>query len=150
MGTPAVAAAHTAGFPRSLDGAPMLLPTDDTAIRRSLDQWFASRDLRPVVIGEFEDLSLMRVFGQAGTGAFPVPAVVEKQFKKQYGLQRIGRAHEVRNRFYALSLERQVKHPAVAAICAVARRRLVQPAGARRTRRTGPSPSRRGIGAPRP
>lgn len=132
MGTPALAATHRRGFPRSLDGAPVLLPTDDTAIRRNLDQWFATRNLRPVVIGEFEDLSLLRVFGQAGTGVFAVPEVVEKQFKKQYGFERIGRADDLRSRFYALSLERQVKHPAVAAICAVARRRLGRPTGVRR------------------
>jgi LysR family transcriptional activator of nhaA len=117
VGTPAVAKALRRGFPKSLDGAPILLPTDDTAIRRGLDQWCATLGIRPVVVAEFEDSALLRVFGRRGTGAFPVFQVLEKELKRHYGLQRIGPAKGVKGRFYAISVEKKVRHPAVAAIC---------------------------------
>lgn len=124
MGAPALAKTHRRGFPHSLDGAPVLLPTDDTAIRRGLDQWFARYDVRPVIVAEFEDFALLRAFAQRGTGVLPVPAVLEKGFHRQYGLERIGPVDAVTGRFYAVSVERKIRHPAVAAICESARRTL--------------------------
>jgi LysR family transcriptional activator of nhaA len=121
MGAPTLAKAHRRGFPKSLDGAPMLLPTDDTALRRDLDQWCDTQAIRPIMVAEFEDYGLLRAFGQEGTGVIPVPSVLEKVFRKQYGLQRIGLAEGVVVRFYAVSIERRIRHPAVVAICATAR-----------------------------
>lgn len=124
MASPALARSHRASFPRSLDGAAVLLPTDDTAIRRSLDQWFDRLGIRPVVVGEFEDYALLREFGREGSGLFPVPMVLESQFRHQFGVVRIGRAGKVLNHFYAISVERRIKNPAVIAICDIARRKL--------------------------
>ena len=121
MGTPALAKSHRRGFPKSLDGAPMLLPTDDTALRRDVDQWCDTQDIRPTIVAEFEDYGLLRAFGQQGTGVIPVPSVLEKVFLKQYGLRRIGFARGVVVRFYAVSIERRIRHPAVVAICETAR-----------------------------
>jgi LysR family transcriptional activator of nhaA len=121
MATPAIATSLRRGFPRSLDGVPMLLPTDDTAIRRMLDQWLEQHDLRPVMVGEFEDYALLREFARAGHGFAPVPTVQESQFRREYGFQRIGAAKPVTAQFFAISLERRIKHPAVAAVVAGAR-----------------------------
>jgi LysR family transcriptional activator of nhaA len=124
MATPDLVKRYRARFPRSLDGAPVLLPTDDTAIRRNLDVWFGQHGVRPIMIGEFEDYALLRVFGQAGSGIFPVPSVLEKQFRDQLGVRRIGVVHNVRGRFYAVTVERKIQHPAVLAICEAARKVL--------------------------
>jgi LysR family transcriptional regulator, transcriptional activator of nhaA len=121
MATPAIAASLRRNFPRSLHGVPMLLPTDDTAIRRMLDQWLEQQDLRPLLVGEFEDYGLLREFARAGHGFAPVPVVQESQFRREYGFQRIGPAIPVTAQFFAISLERRIKHPAVAAIVAGAR-----------------------------
>lgn len=109
------------GFPNSLDGAPALLPTPDTAIRRALDQWADRNQIHPVVVAEFEDYALLRAFARAGHGIAPVPVVLEEQFRRQYDLLRVGLAHTVQSEFYAISVERKVKHPAVAAIVEHAR-----------------------------
>jgi LysR family transcriptional regulator, transcriptional activator of nhaA len=124
VGTAALARKYRRGFPKSLDGAPVLLPTDDTAIRRGIDQWFATLGIRPVVVGEFEDYALLRVFGQKGAGVYPAPRIFEKDLKRHYGLAPIGLAKGVKGRFYAISVEKKVRHPAVAAICDAARRTL--------------------------
>ena len=121
MGARAVAAKHRRGFPGSLDGAPVLLPTDDTAIRRDLDQWCDAQGVRPAVVAELEDYGLLRELGQRGAGLFPVPAVLEKDFARRYGLARVGATKGVAATFYAVSIERRIRHPAVAAICAPGR-----------------------------
>ena len=121
MGSPALAKAHRRGFPKSLHGAPVLLPTDDTAIRRDIDQWCDGAEIRPVMVAEFEDYGLLRAFGQQGTGMLPVPSVLAKVFQRQYGLERIGLAEGVVARFFAVSIERRIRHPAVAAISETAR-----------------------------
>lgn len=121
---PELAAAHKRSFPRSLDGAPMLLPTENTALRRSLDQWFATRGLRPKIVGEFEDSALLKVFGQTGLGIFPAPSVIADEVQRQYQVRAVGTLDEVRERYYAISVERKLKHPAVVAICEEARQKL--------------------------
>ncbi|HVY62351.1 MAG TPA: transcriptional activator NhaR [Planctomycetota bacterium] len=122
--TPALAARHRRRFPRSLDGAPLLLPTEGTTLRRSLDQWFSEVGVQPEVAGEFDGENLMKVFGQAGRGIFPAPAVVEREIARQYGVRVVGRADAVRERFYAVSLERKLRHPAVIALSEAARKTL--------------------------
>jgi LysR family transcriptional activator of nhaA len=121
VATPALARACRRAFPRSLDGRPMLLPTENMAIRRSLDQWLEERWIRPQVVGEFEDGALLQEFGIAGHGIFVAPAMVEKPMLRAHRLQVVGRTAAVRARVYAVSAERRIKHPAVAAICDTAR-----------------------------
>lgn len=121
VATPKLAKGLKSNFPRSLDGAPMLLPVENTGARRNLNSWFDSQGIRPQIAGEFQDHALLRAFGQAGIGVFSIPSVFEKQLEQQGSLQRIGRTEDVRNRFYAISVERRLKHPAVLAICDTAR-----------------------------
>jgi LysR family transcriptional activator of nhaA len=125
LAAPDLARAHRRRFPRSLDGAPVLLPSDESAMRRSLDQWFVARNLRPAVVGEFDDTALAEAFAQAGVGIVAVPDVVEREVCNQYGLRIVGRLEGVRERFYAISVERKLKHPAVVAISEAARATLV-------------------------
>jgi LysR family transcriptional activator of nhaA len=124
LGTPALVAAHARGFPRSLDGAPFLLPAENTALRRSLEQWFDAEGIRPRVCGEIADPALLKVFGQSGAGIFAVRSAVEQETQRQYKVRLLGRITTIRERFYAISLERKLKHPAVAAITEAARQKL--------------------------
>lgn len=109
------------GFPSSLDGAPMLLPLEGSALRRSLNQWFVKNDVRPRVVAEFEDSALLKVFGADGMGVFIAPTAVEDAVCKQFGVEVLGRLDELQERFYAISVERRLKHPAVVAITEGAR-----------------------------
>ncbi len=118
------AAVYRKNFPRSLEGAPFLMPTDNTVLRRSLEQWFDAQAIRPVVKGEFEDSALLKVFGQSGMGLFVVPSTIEEEVRRQYDVQVVGRTDAVRERFYAVSIERKLKHPAVVAISEAARQAL--------------------------
>ncbi|MFC1639333.1 transcriptional activator NhaR [Gemmatimonadota bacterium] len=112
------------GFPHSLDGAPFLLPADGTTLRHSLEHWFGSLGIRPAVVGEFEDSALLKVFGQSGAGVFAVPAIVAEDARRQYKVRKLGETTNIVERWYAISGERRVQHPAVAAICQAARARL--------------------------
>lgn len=122
--TDELAGRYRRGFPKSLNGAPLLLPTDHTQVRRSLNLWFDSKRIHPVVAGEFDDSALMFWFGRSGAGVFPAPTLIAADVQRELGVRLVGRAEDVRERFYAISMEEKLKHPAVVAICEVARREL--------------------------
>lgn len=109
------------GFPQSLDGAPILMPTGSSTLRGSLDQWFESHDIHPHIVAEFEDRALMKAFGEAGAGIFTSPTAVEKDVCSKYNVKVVARTDEIRERYYAISAERRIRHPAVAAITTSAR-----------------------------
>jgi LysR family transcriptional regulator, transcriptional activator of nhaA len=119
---PKLAAKVKRRFPESLDGVPFLLPGAPSAVRRSLEQWFTAQHVKPTIVAEFDDSALAKDFGRAGMGVFAVPSVIEAEVRSDYGVSVVGRAAAVRQQFYALSVERKIKHPAVAAICNAARR----------------------------
>jgi LysR family transcriptional regulator, transcriptional activator of nhaA len=108
-------------FPRGLDQAPFVAPADGTALRHSLDAWFERHGVRPRIIGEIEDSALLKTFGQAGAGVFAAPSVVEREVLRQYQVRVIGRTADIRERYYAISAERRLKHPAVVAMTEAAR-----------------------------
>ncbi|MEW5739382.1 MAG: transcriptional activator NhaR [Myxococcota bacterium] len=114
--TPDLARACRDGFPGSLDGKPLLLPLETMALRRALNLWFARNGIRPRAVAEFEDSALLKVFGADGVGIFPGPTVIEREICEQYGVEIVGRVEEVRERFYAISVERKLKNPAALAI----------------------------------
>jgi LysR family transcriptional activator of nhaA len=111
-------------FPRSLDGAPFLMPSAGSSLRRALELWFERNELSPRVVAEFEDRALMKAFGEAATGIFTSPTAVEEDVLAKYGVQVVGRTNDVTERFYAISAERRIKHPAVSAITEAARAEL--------------------------
>ncbi len=103
-------------FPQSLDGAPFLLPTSNSTLRRGLDEWFRKHGVEPFVVGEFEDGATMQAFAQEGHGLFPGSSVVESEIARQNQVHKVGRMTGLRERFYGITVERRLKHPAVLAI----------------------------------
>lgn len=124
VGAAKLARGRRRGFPSSLDGAPFLLPADNTVLRKSLEQWFEANGIRPLVRGVFADPALLKVFGENGTGIFAVRTAVERETIRKYNVRLLGRVTSIRERFYAISLERKLKHPAVVAITEAARGKL--------------------------
>ncbi len=116
FGVPALADKFRPGFPGSLNGAPLLLPTRNNAIRGRIDHWFESHNLRPEIMGEFDDNALLNTFGRNGMGLFPAPAVLAEDVAAQFGALPVGELQNVHEQFYAISNERKIKHPAVDAI----------------------------------
>ncbi|HLP01116.1 MAG TPA: transcriptional activator NhaR [Opitutaceae bacterium] len=119
---PSLAGRLRRGFPKSLDGAPALLPVENTPLRRALETWFRARRVTPRVIGEFEDLALMKVLAAEEQGFVPVPSVVLREAIDRYGLREIGAAENCREEFYAITAERKISHPAVTVLTDHARR----------------------------
>ena len=111
-------------FPQCLDGAPMLVQGATSSVRQQLDPWLARLHLRPRIVGEFDDTALMNAFGREGRGVFMSPSVLEAQTVSQYGVEVIGRSAELVEEFFAISVERRITHPCVAAITRVARAKL--------------------------
>jgi len=111
-------------FPRGLHGAPLLIPGPETVVRSRLQRWFAEQQIQPQIVGEFDDSALMQAFGQSGSGIFIGPSVIADEVKRQYGVEVIGQTDAVSESFYAISVERKVKHPGIVAITEGARREL--------------------------
>jgi LysR family transcriptional activator of nhaA len=118
---PELAERYRPGFPRSLNGAPFLLPAPSLALRRSLDQWFDAMSLSPDIRAEIEDSALLKTFGAAGAGLFVAPLLVEEDIRRQYHVETLGALDGVRERYYAITAQRKVQHPAVQAILDSAR-----------------------------
>ena len=108
------------GFPESLNGAPVLLPGRNSAMRRSIDSWLEKNDLRPQIRAEFDDMALLKAFGQTGEGLFPGAIVIQEEICRQHEVELIGEIDGVREQFFAISAERKIKHPAVLAIASTA------------------------------
>lgn len=119
--TPALVREYRRDFPASLEGAPMLLPLESSPLRRALNQWFERHQIKPRVVAEFEDSALLKVFGADGVGLFPAPAAVAAEVIAQYRVQQLGPMEGVKERFYAVTAERRLKHPAAVAISQAAR-----------------------------
>lgn len=121
---PSLAASLRNGFPQSLHGSPMLMPTGSSALCRALDFWLSRHAIKPRVIAEFEDRALMKAFGEAGAGVFTAPTAIEQDVLEKYGVEVLARVDEVKERYYAISAERHIRHPAVSIITETARHDL--------------------------
>lgn len=116
--TPALAGRYREGFPASLQGAPLLLPTRHHVLRGHIDRWLESAGVHPEVVGEFEDDALLATFGRSGMGIFPAPHALAAQVDEQLGAERVGPMAGVSQQIYAISSERRLGNPAVEALCA--------------------------------
>lgn len=123
--TPKLAAQYRRSFPKSLEGAPILLPTPDATLRRLMDQWFVHHELSPKIVGEFDDSLTLKTFGQDGYGIFPGATAVEKEICRQYRVQVVGQLDSLKQHYYAITVQRRLTHPAVLAIVHAARRDLL-------------------------
>ncbi len=114
--TPEIAVGLRPDFPASLDGARILLPTTGTVLRRQLDHFFDRRDLHPRIVGEFQDMAQLKSFGEHGLGAFAAPDVIGEEIIYQHRVERIGVFERIKEKYYAVSVERKLKHPSVVAL----------------------------------
>ena len=112
---------HRGKFPDSLNDAPMLLPSQHSALRRRLDDWFETHQLSPRIVGEFDDSALLKAFGEAGAGVFAAPSVIEEEICRMYRMAVVGQTDEIQERFYAISPERRLRHGSVVMITETAR-----------------------------
>jgi LysR family transcriptional regulator, transcriptional activator of nhaA len=108
-------------FPQCLNGAPMLIQGEASAVRRQLEAWLMQHQLHPRIVGEFDDGALMKAFARDGHGLFMAASVLEAEISLQYGVKCIGRSDEMTENFYAISVQRRITHPAVVAITDAAR-----------------------------
>ena len=126
---PPLAERYRPGFPGSLQDAPMLFPAEGSALRGALMHWLDRIGIRPRIVGEFEDRALMQAFGQSGVGVFISPSVIDAEIAQQHGVMALGSTTDVRERYYAISTERRLRHPGVVAVSDAARLQLFGGAG---------------------
>ncbi len=116
---PELAQKYPAPFPHNINNAPMLMPGEDSTLRKRLMQWLSDQRIHPQIVGEFDDSALMRAFGQAGIGIFTAPTIIADEVLQQHNVIKLGETDEIIERFYAISVEKRASHPAVLAINAM-------------------------------
>jgi LysR family transcriptional activator of nhaA len=126
LATPRIADKLQGPFPRSLDGAPMLLPTDNTSMRRAIDLWLDAKRIHPFVVAEFEDAAMMTAFGQSGAGIYPAPSLIAPDARKLHGVRAVGSTDAITERYYAITVDEKLKHPGLVAVIESARKQLFQ------------------------
>ena len=132
---PSLLASCTGPFPACLDGAPLLMPAEESAVGQRLRAWLHAQSLHPRVVGECDDSALAKEFGRRGMGIFVGSTVLERDIEKQYGVRVLGAAPEVMEEFFAITVERRITHPCVTAITDAARNELFAPLARRRAPR---------------
>ena len=111
--SPSLARKLSGRFPRNLHGAPLLLPTQNTALRRDLEKWFRAVQVEPVVVGEFEDAALAKIVATDGFGITAVPTIVAADAVELYGFVRVGRTDGCQFHLHLITVERRIEHPIV-------------------------------------
>lgn len=112
------------GFPNSLADVPLLMPTQEAAVRRELDQWLERVGVSPHILGSFQDRAFMKIVAREGKGVVAVPSVVEGEVRKEYHLELVGKTNQVRESLYLISIEKRLKNPLVAKLCSEGQRHL--------------------------
>jgi LysR family transcriptional activator of nhaA len=111
-------------FPACLEGAPLLMPSADSAMGVRLAQWLAKHQLQPRIVGEFDDSAMVKTLGHQGHGVFTAPMVLDEQMRTQYGARLLGEATDLVEDFFVITVERRLTHPGVLAITDAARQGL--------------------------
>jgi len=124
LATPELAARYGGNFPDVLNGAPLLVPSEDAAVRGRLMRWLGTHRIQPRIVGEFDDSALMKAFGGGGIGIFIVPTAIAAEVEQHYGVEVLGQTDEVVEQFFAISVQRRLTHPAVVAVSDTARQKL--------------------------
>lgn len=127
--TPEMAGVLRENFPESMDGEKLLMPSNGSHLRRSLEGWFEKKNINPMVVAEFEDRALMKAFGEAGAGIFTTPTAVKEDVLQKYGVEIIGETDEISERYFLISAERRIKNPAASLITESARTGLFGQSG---------------------
>jgi LysR family transcriptional activator of nhaA len=122
--TPTLKAQLQGEFPHCLNGQPLLIPGAQASVRQQLEGWLTRHNLAPHIVGEFDDGALMTAFGREGRGVFIAPSVMETETVQQFGVEVIGSSEELRDEFFAVSVEKRITHPCVVAITNAARAQL--------------------------
>jgi LysR family transcriptional activator of nhaA len=113
---PSLARRLTKNFPRSLDGAPAVLPVGEMTLRRQLEQWFESQQVRPQVVAEVEDTALLTDLGAQGLGFVPVYSAVLEEIERSSRCRKIGIAKGLKMEVFAITAQRRLQHPGVVAM----------------------------------
>jgi LysR family transcriptional regulator, transcriptional activator of nhaA len=124
FGSPELARAHKRNFPRSLHDAPFLVPTPYAALRTDLERWSSTTGIRPRIRAELHDSALLKSLAELGVGLFCAPTVIAHDIESQYGVRALGEIPQLIERYYVVSVDRRMRHPAANIVLAIARKGL--------------------------
>lgn len=107
MAAPQLAGQLAGDFPQSLCGQPLIVPTTNTVLRQSIEQWLEQQSFAPHIVAEIEDSGLMETLGSRLGHLVPVPSVAIDEVRQRYGLEVVGTLADVTMQFFLIVGEKQ-------------------------------------------
>lgn len=98
-------------FPQDLDGAPLVLPSETSAVRTAFDLLLDLAGVRPRIVAEVDDMALLRLLAREGTALALVPPVVVQDELHSGVLVERCRIPQLQETFYAITASRRFPHP---------------------------------------
>lgn len=105
------------GFPKSLDGAPFIFPSQDQSqLRQELEMYFSHKRIEPDLIAETEDLAVQKLLALHGLGLVAVPEIAAYELLGRGALIEIGRPQDVCEELFLVSASRKIENPISSAL----------------------------------
>lgn len=82
--------------------------------------------MQPVIVAEFEDTALLKVFASLAGGFAALPSVAVEEIERSYGLEAFAATDDCTERFFAISGERKIRHAGVRTVTREAKTRLFE------------------------
>lgn len=99
------------GFPKSISGQPMVLPTFDSKLRYDMEHWSQIHGIRFDVVAEIQDIGLKNLIAAQGLALTPSARPTTEARVKLGELFEIGHMEGVREEIFLISSPRKVPNP---------------------------------------
>lgn len=102
-------------LPKDLDGAPVLLPTTQSQVYQAVQEYFITHKIKPKIIGEIQDIELVRrlVLDGAGIAPLNILTVTRGPSKEPLVILNKESRYNIFDNIYLLTKKRKKKHPLI-------------------------------------
>ncbi len=100
------------GFPKSLHKKPVILPTASSNLAESIRSYFVARKIEPYIVGEVQDVEVVRRLVLEGLGVAPLNILTIKRAPSSQKLIVIGNKN-IQEKIFLISKRRKNPHPLV-------------------------------------
>jgi len=102
------------GFPKSISGQPMILPTYDSKLRYDIDHWAKVHGIELNVIVEGQDIATKKLMAIEGLGILPTATHTVTRQVLSGELLEIGQLQGVHEELFLITANRKIENPIAA------------------------------------
>lgn len=98
------------GFPDSINGQPMILPTYDSQLRSDLEHWFKTKSIKVDAVAESQDIGLKKLMAIEGLGLIPAATHTVNREILNGELFEIGKLGLITEELFLVSAQRRIEN----------------------------------------